>query len=170
MPTLFDITDDMRALDQLLEDCGGDISDPAVEEAITKWMAEIKDGFETKVDNYCAFIKELTARAAARREEMERLAMRVKADENAAKSLKVRLQMVWEAMQLGKVATRRFSVSLAGNGGLAPLTVDPAQVPQEFFVQPPPVIDNDKIRLALEAGRDVPGAALLPRGKHINIR
>jgi len=174
MPTLFEISEDILALDMLLEETGGDISDPKVAAAVDAWFAELNENLCDKVDNYCAYIAELNARAAARREAMERLAKRVKTDENAAKSLKARLQMVFEQRNLapkGKpFETGRFRISLAGNGGPAPMTVDSGQLPKEFWMQPPPVVDYDKVRKALEAGQKVPGAALMPRGQHLNIR
>lgn len=171
MPTLFEISDDLVALETLLDETGGDVSDPAVAAAVDAWFAEIQTNMTAKVDNYCAFIRELEARASVRKEESERLLKRVRADENAAKSLKGRLQMVFEIRNLGKVETPRFRVSLSGNGSLAPLTVhDEKVIPKSYFYTPPPVLDKDKVRADLEAGKEVPGCTLEPRGKHLNIR
>ena len=51
MTTLLDITDDLRALDDLIESVGGDITDPSVDTAINNWLDELNTNLSEKVDN-----------------------------------------------------------------------------------------------------------------------
>ena len=78
--TLLDITEDLRALDALLEEFGGDISEPAAEAAVSQWVAELEANLGRKAEGYAALISELDARVEFRRSEARRLAERAKVD------------------------------------------------------------------------------------------
>ncbi len=178
--TLLDISRDMEVLDGLLAEV--DMSIAAAEgevsverlaalEAVEQWKKDLGTEFTEKIDNIAAFVRSLELRAAARREEMERLQKRVKVDENNAKWLKNMVMGELQAREIKKLDTRRYKIGVAGNGGLQPLIIDMgAPLPPEFTFVPPPEWDKQKVRKALAEGRDVPGAALLPRGTHLSIR
>jgi len=167
---LLDITDDMQALDDLLAEVDGDVSDPRVAETIEAWIVELDSNLETKLDNYAALIQTMRARADIRRAEAERLARRVQIDERAADWLSSVLMSVLNARGRRQVETSRYVVAVVGNGGKAPLVVD-ADVPAEFLktvtkIEP----DRERIRLAIEAGQQLPFARLAERGKRLSIR
>lgn len=171
MPTLYDITSDMRAIDQLLDECGGDVSDERVLQAIENWIAELDTNLRDKVEGYAAYITELLAKATARRAESRRLADLAKANENAAKRLKERLLWALEERGIDKVETPLYVVSVAKNGGKAPLDIQvPAeQLPMEYQkVEYSPA--KDSIRNALEQGIEIDGCTLMERGTSLRIR
>ena len=170
--TLLDITEDMAAIDELLAESGGEIT-PETEGTLDAWFAELDTNLTGKVDNYCALITEIECRAAVRKAEADRLYDRAKIDENAAKALRERLRFVWELRAMGKVQTSRYTVSLAKNGGKAPLDVRvgaedlPAwAVKTETVV----TVDKDAIRSRLEAGEELDFASLMQRGNRIAIK
>lgn len=168
--SLLSLSDDMNALDEILAETGGDLSDPRSEEILSAWEAELESNLSAKVDGYCRFISELEARASARAQEAARLAARAKIDESTASRLRERLRSTWEARSLPAIETANYRVSLAKNGGKAPLDVH-GEVPPEFtktktVVEP----DREKIRTALEAGERLPFALLMERGSRISIR
>lgn len=172
MPTIYEISEDMAALDALLAETGGEIT-PEAEAAFNAFEAELAANLTTKVDAYCALIAEIDARAAARKAEAKRLADRAKTDERAADALRERLRFVWETRKLGKVETARFTVSLAKNGGKQPLDIRcgvedlPAwAVKRETVVS----VDKDAIRARLDAGEPLDFASLMERGTRINIK
>jgi hypothetical protein len=172
MPTIYQIADDMAALDALLAETGGEIT-PEAEAAFNAFEAELTNNLNGKTDAYCALIAEIDARAAARKAEAKRLADRAKADERTADALRERLRFVWEQRKLGKVETERFTVSLAKNGGKAPLDIRcgveelPAwAVRRETVVS----VDKDAIRSRLDAGEPLDFASLMERGTRINIK
>jgi len=168
--TLLDITEDMQALDDLLQDMGGDVSNPEVEATIDGLLAELDADLENKVDNYAALIGCMRGRAEIRKAEAKRLMDRVRVDENAAKGLSERLKYAFESLNLSKVETPRFRVSIAKNGGKAPLVIDEdALIPEEYqrIVKEP---DKTLLREALEAGTEVAGVSLGDRGTRLSIR
>ena len=167
---LFEITDDMQALDDLLAEVGGDVSDPKVAATVEAWFAELDHSLSAKVDNYAALISAMRARADVRRQEAERLARRAQIDEASADWLAARLLQAFEARGTRKIETARYAVSVVGNGGKQPLLLD-VEVPVEWNrtvtkVEP----DREKIRLALEAGQALPFARLGERGKRLAIK
>lgn len=171
--TLFEICADLRALENLLEEIGGDISDPEVAEAIDQWLGENSEALETKLDGYAALITERMAMSKARKEEAKRLSDLARADENFAKRLRERLQLHFEEQGIEKTETARFKFSLANNGGRVPVLLDeefPAEeLPAEFQLQRIEA-DKDAIREALERGEVLEFARLGERGKSLRIR
>jgi hypothetical protein len=162
--TLLDISDDLMAINDLLFESGGDISDPAVAEAIDEWFAEIEADEERKVGNYIGLIREKELRCSAITEEKERFAKLATALGNSAKGLKERLKYYIE--------TPRGNASVCGNGGKTPLLiVDIAaeSVPPRFQ-KITLTIDHDIVRNALEAGEKLEWASLEERGTHLRIK
>lgn len=171
--TLWEIGDDMEALDALLEELGGDVSDEQVEAAIEAWFRENEANLAAKADGYCALIQRLKAVAAARKEEAERLEKRAKAGENNAKRLADRLKMFMSLHGLKKLDTARYTVSVVANGGAPPVEIDPgAKIPDDLTRVIPEQREPDKkaIVAALQAGREVPGVRLGERGTRLAIR
>ena len=78
--TLLDITDDVRALDDILAENGGDLSDPQIESILSQWETDLEGDLEAKLDSYAALITEWEARAEMRSVEAARLAKRAKTD------------------------------------------------------------------------------------------
>lgn len=174
MPTLLEIGQDMAALEQLLAESaesGGDIT--TVESTLTKWFSELGEQQSSKIDGYCALIRELELRSAARKEESERLAKRVKVDEAQAKFLQVRLKDHLEQHGLKKIETERFTVGIVNNGGKVPLelTQPPERLPTQYQrIKTEVSADADKIREALERGEQLGFATLGKRGTRLSIR
>jgi len=167
---LLQITDDMQALDDLLAEVGGDVTDPKVSEIVDAWFAEIDANLTGKVDNYAALISTMRARADIRRAEAERLARRAQVDEASADWLAARLLAALDARGMKKLETDRYAVSVVGNGGKAPLLLD-GEVPADWtktVMRTEP--DKERIRLAIEAGQALPFARLGERGKRLAIR
>ena len=167
---LFQITDDLAALDDLLAECGGDITNPDVAATVDAWLAELDQNLSGKVDNYAALITEIRNRAETRKAEAERLANRARIDENAADWLATVLKAALEARGVKKLETDRYTVSIVGNGGKQPLVLT-GDVPPEWckFVEKIEV-NRDKIRASLEAGETLPFATLGDRGRRLSIR
>lgn len=168
--SLFTISEDFLALDALLEELNGDISDPKVATAVDAWFTELDKDLNKKADNYAAFVTELLARAKARKEEADRLSHRAEMDTNTAKWLKDRLKGVLQERGIKKLDTDRFVISVCVNGGKQPLTMPENidDLPVSFckvILEP----DVDLIRNTLSAGDAVPGCSLGERGTHLRI-
>lgn len=175
MSTLYQISEDLLALEALLTETGGDVSDAEVEAAIVAWMAELSHDRDVKMDNYVSLMRELKAREVARMNEASRLQERAQIDAQAYDRLKDRLKEFFELHELKTVETKRFRITLANNGGKEPLSVDPdyenkPQMLPERFQKTTVEADHAKIREAVEAGEQWSFAKLLPRGKSLRIK
>lgn len=170
--SLMSISQDMTALDDLIAECGGDVSDPRVAEAVDTWMAELQGNMSAKVDSYAALITEMERRAEVRLAESARLAARAKVDENAAKFLQMRLKTAMDFHGIKKIETDRFTVSVVNNGGKIPVVVNnPHAVPLHLTKTTTVISPNkDAIREALERGEVVPGCELGQRDSRLSIR
>lgn len=171
--TLYEIGSDMAALETLLLESGGDMTDPAVASAIDAWEAELETNLVAKLENYICLIQEIEARADARTAEARRIADLSLADQRASAALRERLRFVFATRNIKPVQTERFRVALAKNGGKAPLDIRvgvdelPAwAVRRETVVTP----DKDAIRARIEAGDVLSFASLLERGNRISIK
>lgn len=172
MPTIYQICDDMAALDALLAETGGEIT-PEAEAAFDQFEAELAANLRNKTDAYCALIAEIDARAASRKAEAKRLADRAKADERAADALRERLRFFWQQRALGKVETDRFTVSLAKLGGLQPLDIRCSieDLPSwALKTETVVTVDKEAIRSRLDAGESLDFASLMERRTRISIR
>lgn len=149
------------------------------EEIVASWFREIGETRDQKLDHYAALIRELEARAEVRKAESQRLADRARIDADRASFLKDRLRHFFLGHGLKTVETRRYRITLAGNGGRNPilLRVPPESLPEVFRSEIVTVKANlDDIRAYLEAGgvlQDGDGnvmAELGERGSSIRIR
>lgn len=166
--TLFEISEDFRVLDDLLEEA--DIESPEVQQYLAQWSDELRNNLEDKVDNYAAYITTLLARAEARKAEAKRLAERAKSDENKAKALKDNLKRMLEVMKVKTVDTARFKVTVATAGGRQAIecNVLPEDLPKQFQKI---VVEQDSKALyeVLSAGKEVAGCRLLPRSTYLKV-
>lgn len=172
--TLFQLGDDIRALDDLIEELGGDVSDPQVEAAWLAMAEQLTTDEAAKLDGYVNYIRTLEMEAVAAKAEAEQYAMKARTRENRVKWIKERLKQHLEATGRTKAetATKR-AIAIQANGGKPPLilvdNLDPATLPDHLvIIRRTP--DTDAIRAALEAGEPLPFASLGCRGTHLRIR
>jgi hypothetical protein len=168
--TLFNITEDLLALDDILFESGGDATDERSAAAMDNWFDEIEGDFANKVEAYCCLIREIEHRCWSRKQEEERMRSIRKIDENTVKSLKDRMRHALDSLERTRVDTGMFRVTVAKNGGKQPLVIDEGSVPHEFTVtkvtsEP----DKDLIRETLDKGGNLPFARLNERGRSLRI-
>lgn len=165
----------MLALEELILEAGGDITDEETERIIDDWFSEIKTDRDEKLDNYAALIRMLEVRADVRKQEADRLLALAKPDRNLAKRLKARLKFYFERTGETTVSTKRYRISLVNNGGSLPVHLDeylaahPEEIPEGYrrVVFEPDLV---KIREALERGEELEFASLGERGKSLRIK
>lgn len=161
MSTLYELKQEYAYLLDLMDDPD---MDP---QTIADTMEGIEGELEVKLDNYITVRKELEAEKAKWKAEKERTDKYITSlDANISRIN----QAVMEAMRLtgkDKLPTEHYKLSIAKNGGLAPLKIT-GDVPAGFCKLEP---DNSLIRKALEAGDgDIGWAHLEERGVHLNVR
>lgn len=168
--SLFNISDDLEKLNELLDDAGGDTQQ---QELINQWFNQLETERDGKLDSYAALIAEMLARAEVRKAEAKRMMELAAADERRAQLLKERLKWFFETHGLKTIETSRYRISISKNGGKAPLILKPEllpnQLPERFqrvSVEP----NTNTIRAALEAGEDLDFATLGERGTSLRIK
>lgn len=170
--SLYAISEDLLALDAILDDSDGEITEAAAS-ALEQWFAELGDKRDAKVDGYVAVIRTYEARAQNKRDEASRLEKRADIDENKAKRLRERLRDFLVLHDLKKIETSRFTVSVQLSGGVRAMSKLPPvdDLPLEFVktvtTSSP---DTDALRAALDAGRELSFAHLQPRKLSLRIK
>lgn len=168
--TLFTIGEDLERLNELLDEVGDDAEQQTL---INSWFETLGDERDRKLDGYAALITEMTARAAVRKAEGQRMLELAAVDENRARLLKDRLKVFFETHNLKTVETSRYKLQIQRNGGKAPLILDesvPANRLPEQFQRVSVDFDTTAIREALERGETLEFAQLGERGVSMRIR
>lgn len=167
--TLYELSDELAELLDHIQECGGEIMSPEIEQALDQLLEE---GGEVplKVDRYAGLIQEMKARAEIRSRESKRLAMRATIDQNTASSLESRLEQFFLRHGFKKIETPRFQVRVQRNGGIAPLEIlVPVNELPEDVLRLKPEPNKELIRQRIEAGEKVDYAVLHERGYSVRI-
>lgn len=168
--SLYAIKTEMMGLLEAFDQHGS--ASAEAEAAIRDHAAALIEAFDAKADDYAALVRVAETRAAARREESERLQKLAEDDESLAKRLRAAMLDAMQQTGRMKVDTPRFSLSVKCNGGKTPVEVtDDSIIPPEYRI--PKVtysLDKDTIRQRLEAGEAIPGVALGERGYRLDLR
>jgi hypothetical protein len=163
MSSLYDISGDMLALNDLMEslvDENGDPREPTEEEIsqMREWFEGSLVDFQNKIDNYCKFIKNLKIESADvdaerknHKEELDRLSKRSKACENKAKNVQSLLRWGMERLKMDKYKTKLFTLSIQNTQkSIDPLIgFDWHEIPEELLKVE---VDTGEIRKRLSAG------------------
>lgn len=165
--SLYQITNEMQSiLDAMHEDADS----PAAMNALDEALRDLDTALDQKAETYAGLIRELELRAQVRTEEMKRIRALADADAALAERLKERLRDAMQRTGRTRIDTLCFRLSVVGNGGRQPLLIaDPEAIPP-LFIRNVPEINREAIRLALDAGQEVPGCTLAPRGSRLSIK
>lgn len=174
MPTLYTIESDMMALDDLLFEAGGDISDPEVAAAVDAMFAEMETNLSAKADGYANWIAERNAMQEACKAEAARLADKARLIGRGVDALKGRLKEFMERRAIPKIETPHWTISVCKNGGMLPIEIDtdvvPVTLPEKFQYQPPVEVNKEAVRQAIEHGEILNFARAGERGTHLRLR
>lgn len=174
--TLWDIGSDMQALNALIEECGGDVSDPQVEAAFDAMFAEMQRDEANKLEGYAQAIRMLEAEQAAAKAEAAEFAKKAQQRERQIDAMTERVKMYLAAQGRTEAKTARGrTFKIVKNGGMLPLKIDETATPEQAgidsrFVKIVKAFDNAAIRAELEAGKEVPFARLGDRGTRITLK
>ena len=182
MSTLYDITENMRALEDLIaESCDQETGDlPAnVHEIIETWFDQTEGDLTTKLEAIGRLVRNWESDAEQYAAEAKRLAAKKAAAENRAKRTKEWTKFCLESAGISKQAAGVFTFAIQKNGGKKPLgwikdgiavpELDPLELPAEYqkiTITP----DTEAIREVLENGGELEFARLQEAGTHLRIR
>lgn len=159
--SLFKIGEDFEALEKILAECDGDISDPVALAAVEAWIGELATDRAVKCDAYVAIISKWEMEASLARAESEQFAAaaakareRAVVRDNRVDRLKTRLKEHMLATKTASIETASGrTIAVQKNGGKLPLFVDPTVVPETLpkkFQKVVIQIDNEAVRKACE--------------------
>lgn len=168
---LYEIGDDLAAIERILIERGGEIPEGEEGQAMLEWLKRTDIELSAKFDQYVGLIKEFEARAKSRDEEAKRMKLLADLDDRASERLKARLKDFMEEKKLTRVDGSRFRVTLCQNsvGALRLERDDPQAYPAQFR-KVSISIDGSKIRAALGRGETVEYASLDKPGTHVRIK
>lgn len=172
--TLFSIHEDLITLDNLIEEMGGDISEPGVEATITKWFNELMDNEADKLAGYIAYVQQLDMEMDKAREVARDWSSKASSRENRIKWLKKRIMDYAKATNRDEIKTSSgYKICIQKNGGkpswdlVDGTTVD--TIPEEF-TKTTKSVDFDKIQQAIDAGKTPVFVKVNEVGKHVRFR
>ena len=141
--------------------------DDVDEQMILDTLESIEGDIEDKADNYAKIIRELETRRDARKTEAKRLTDSAKVLDNRISNLKQNLFSTMKQTGKTKFTTDLFTFRIQKNGGKRALTID-GDVPKEYTKT---IVENDtdKIRQALESGKELSFAHLEPQSESLRI-
>lgn len=162
---LYELSGELVELDAAMSDPDLDVDAQGL---LGAFFAQRLEALQESVGGYWYLIESLKADIAFAEQEEKRLRGQREILEARATSMKAALQAFFEANGIKQIAGNPYDVKLVGNGGLAPLEIDPDFTPDDIpieFVKKD--FHNTKIREALKAGRVLPFAKEGERGKHL---
>ena len=130
--TLMEISAEFMRLHDMIVESEGELYEEAMAE-IQLLLNKCDGKLNDKLDNYCALIRELEARAQIRTDEADRIRKRATMDRKASENLKRYLATGLEAMEMKSVDTPRFKITLGGTGGKQKLLLKEDQIPDKFW-------------------------------------
>lgn len=165
MSTLYLLTEQFNQLLELITQ--GEYT----EEELSDTLEGIEGEIEVKADGYAKVIKEIEGNVAVIKTEIARLNNKKASLENSIKALKQSLEKAMRATGKTKFKTDLFSFNIQKNGGVRALTIldDIDNIPKEYIVTPPPIVNNEAVRELLKV-QEVTWARLEPQGESLRIR
>lgn len=159
MASLYELTNAAVELEEML--MSGNI-----DETTYKYTIEGLD-IETKIENICKIIRNLTAEAEMYKAEKDRLAERQKTAENGIKRLKESLLNYMLLTNQSKVKQGVFSVRVGSTEKVK--VVEQDKIPKEFLIMQEPKIDLAGIKKAIKEGGEFEGVTI-ENSNHVRIR
>lgn len=167
---MYDIAADYRRLQDLL-----DAADTPEEmrQTLTDTLESVAGDFADKAEAMAALAAEYKAIFEGCKAEIARLTGKAARAENAIESIKRYLKAEMEFTGQRKLTAGTWQISIAKNGGKAPIEwdedIEPEELP-ERFLSISYKIDTAAVRDALEAGEVLDFAKLGERGESLRIK
>jgi len=165
--TLFELTQEMQALEAAIESAEGELTDE--QDALHNFLLDAR---EAKIEAYVSLIRNFESLSEAREAEAKRIRALASSDEKKANRLKQVLLEHLETTNTKKVQTPRFSIHVRKKGGPPAVIISPeAEIPEQFLrttvtVKP----DAEALRNALKNGQKIDGITLAEKENTLTIK
>jgi hypothetical protein len=149
-----------RAYDELFSAAVDGDWDEASMVAFDGMLNGLEDDIEQKLLGIARVVKNLSAEEKALKDEIDRLAAKRNAITNSLDRLKAYAQTGMVALGLDKVSDSVFTVAMQANPPSVEV-FDEDLIPGDYWVPVEPRLDKTRVKEAIKAGQDVPGAQLV---------
>lgn len=175
--TLFQLDADWKALNDLIEETGGELSDPQVEAAFAKMAEDLTNETGTKCDRCINYIRFCEGRAAAARAEAdqylaehERFVARAVSFESRIGRVKDMLKGFLLTQPAERCETAAGRTLRTQRNSVIPIEYDAVvvikDIPDEFVLKS---VDRNAVARALKENRQLSFARYGQRGVHLRI-
>jgi hypothetical protein len=166
---LYEATAAAQELEEMIQasaESGGDITELDGHFDI---LARQADSLPAAIDDVLSLVRDIEARAEARKAEADRMRQRAKRDQAVADWFRSHVLRVMQAEGMKKLETSRWRVTLAMPGGKQALEIVDA-IPDAYYREVVTrEIDKDAIRAALDGGATLPFARLVEKQPTLRI-
>lgn len=167
---LYDIASAYRSLQDQLDAAE---TPEEMKETLRDTLESLSGDFEEKAENMAALIAENTATVEGCKAEIDRLSQKAARLQAQNDSIKKYLMAEMQYTGQRKLQAGTWQISIARNGGKAPILwadrIDLQEVPEQF-IKTTQAIDSAAVRAALEAGTALSFAELGERGESLRIK
>lgn len=154
------LVDDQLALDNLLLEVAGDITNPETEEIVHNWISEVKSGIATKVDSYEFKQEAIKSQIEKFKSRAEMFTAAARALANLSESLKDRLKFAMLELDATELNGNLFRYKLSNSKPTVQI-YDESKLPKKFLKSKTTYSpDKEAIKAAIDAGEPVSGACL----------
>lgn len=165
MSTLYELTAEYLQLLEWAED--PDIDPQVIDDTMECLSGDIED----KADAYARVIAQMEYDAAAIKAEYDRLALRKKRIDNSIDRMKNSLKTAMILTNKTKFKTDLFSFNIQKNPPKVVIDQeDVFSIPEEYLEYQLPVVNKQKIKDDLKAGKDLEGIAHLEQTEGLRIK
>lgn len=158
---LYELTEMYKNIWDLVEDDEVDL------ETLESALGQVEDNIELKVENMAKLVKGIDGNIDMLKAEEKRLAEKRRVLENKQKNIKSYLENQLRVMEIDKVKTPLFTVSLQKNPPSVEI-LDENKIPEQFKKVTYTVVKKDILE-ALKNGQVIEGATI-KQGKSLRIR
>lgn len=131
-------------------------------------LATYLQGAIEKRDRLGEFLERMDSEATAIRESEKRLAARRQGFEKIAENMKSSIHQQMLEWGIKKVEGKFFTFAVQANPASVEIT-DESQIPGDY-IDYKPAVDRNKVKEALKAGQEVPGARLITDKTSLRIK
>jgi len=164
---LYEASGAARELEAMLTEAEGELT--ADMDGHFDILARQAESLPAAIDDVLSLVRDIEARAEARKAEADRLKARAKRDEAVAAWFKSQVLRTMQAEGLKKIETARWRATVAQPGGKAAMEIVDA-IPEDFYREVVTrEIDKDKIRVALESGQTLPFAMFVSKQPYLKV-
>lgn len=168
--SLFEITEDFAELECKLDSLDENDNDIESMSELMQWMTDLSNERAAKIDAYCWFIRKLQAECETAKQVAAEFREKASQRENKVEMLKSLIFQHMKALGHPKLFGKQFTVAIQKNGGSIPVEIIDEDALPDSVCEVKRIPLKTEIRIALEAGKDIPGAKLGERGESVRIK